>query len=161
MEINDFWVKSRYQKRENVPVFVKFLIYSGLAISPHPTPDLWISGVFRGFSEGFQSLTDNDHKMRKILYTTLPCSLELEIRKSLKCIMEFTSTTPSPCISKVLSWLPYSSAFLAINPIFDTWPIVVQSNWPLATQSAMQAWRGKIVSFIVFNRYIWIQGRDN
>mgnify|MGYP001004322681 CR=1 FL=1 len=36
-----------------------------------------------------------------------------------------TSTRPAPEISKVLSWLPYSSAFWAIRPTFGTEPIGV------------------------------------
>ncbi len=38
-----------------------------------------------------------------------------------------TSTRPSASISKVLSWLPYSSAFWAINPTLGTEPMVVGS----------------------------------
>merc|ERR1719245_515414 len=46
---------------------------------------------------------------------------------------------PALAISKVLSWLPYSSAFLAIKPTLLVWPIVVQSNWPFSLQSSRQA----------------------
>ena len=38
-----------------------------------------------------------------------------------------TSTRPSASISKVLSWLPYSSAFWAMRPTLGTEPIVVGS----------------------------------
>ena len=54
------------------------------------------------------------------------------------CAPEVTSTTrttPSALISNVLSCEPYSSAFCAINPTFETLPIVVTSNWPCALQS--------------------------
>ena len=43
-------------------------------------------------------------------------------------------------ISKVLSWLPYSSAFWAISPTFGTVPMVEGSYAPLAMQSSMTAW---------------------
>lgn len=49
-------------------------------------------------------------------------------------------TTPSALIWNVLSWEPYSSAFLAIRPTFGTLPMVVGSNAPLALQSSMTAW---------------------
>ena len=51
-----------------------------------------------------------------------------------------TSTRPAPEISKVLSWLPYSSAFWAIRPTFGTEPIVVGSKAPLTRQSSMTVW---------------------
>ena len=43
-------------------------------------------------------------------------------------------------ISKVLSWLPYSSAAWAISPTLGTVPIVVGSYAPLARQSSMTTW---------------------
>ena len=51
-----------------------------------------------------------------------------------------TRIVPSPGASKVLSWLPYSSAFCAIRPTFGTVPMVVGSNAPLAMQSSIVAW---------------------
>src|SRR5699024_2922429 len=51
-----------------------------------------------------------------------------------------TSTRPCPEISKVLSWLPYSSALAAIRPTFGTEPIVVGSKAPLVRQSSITAW---------------------
>ncbi len=51
-----------------------------------------------------------------------------------------TSTRPASVISKVLSWLPYSSAFWAMRPTFGTEPIVVGSKAPLARQSSMTVW---------------------
>ena len=45
--------------------------------------------------------------------------------------------TPSSGISKVLSWLPYSSAFCAIRPTLGTVPMVVGSNWPWVLQKLM------------------------
>ena len=38
-----------------------------------------------------------------------------------------TWTTPAVVISKVLSWLPYSSAAWAMRPTFGTEPIVTGS----------------------------------
>ena len=38
-----------------------------------------------------------------------------------------TCTRPASAISKVLSWLPYSSAFCAMRPTLGTEPIVVGS----------------------------------
>ncbi len=38
-----------------------------------------------------------------------------------------TRTVPVTGISKVLSWLPYSSAFCAIRPTFGTEPMVAGS----------------------------------
>lgn len=49
-------------------------------------------------------------------------------------------TVPAVRISKVLSWLPYSSAFCAMRPTFGTEPIVDGSKAPLARQSSMTAW---------------------
>ena len=57
-----------------------------------------------------------------------------------------TSTLPLALMGKVLSWLPYSSAFWAIRPTLDTWPIVCQSNWPFATQSLIHAYKYKLIS---------------
>ena len=51
-----------------------------------------------------------------------------------------TSTLPAAPISKVLSWLPYSSAFCAMRPTLGTEPMVVGSKAPLARQSSMTAW---------------------
>ncbi len=51
-----------------------------------------------------------------------------------------TSTVPAVGISKVLSWLPYSSAACAMSPTFGTEPIVVGSYAPWARQSSMTAW---------------------
>src|SRR6478735_3270359 len=50
-----------------------------------------------------------------------------------------TSTLPPEATSTVLSWLPYSSAFWAINPTLGTEPIVVGSEAPWARQSSMTA----------------------
>ncbi len=49
-------------------------------------------------------------------------------------------TVPVVGTSKVLSWLPYSSAFWAIRPTLGTEPIVAGSKAPLARQSSMTAW---------------------
>ncbi len=38
-------------------------------------------------------------------------------------------------ISKVLSWEPYSSAFWAMSPTLDTWPVVCQLNCPCSLQT--------------------------
>lgn len=51
-----------------------------------------------------------------------------------------TSTRPASEISKVLSWLPYSSAFWAMRPTLGTEPIVVGSKAPLTRQSSMTVW---------------------
>jgi hypothetical protein len=51
-----------------------------------------------------------------------------------------TSTTPSAGISKVLSWLPYSSAACAMRPTFGTVPIVAGSSGPFAMTSSITAW---------------------
>ncbi len=51
-----------------------------------------------------------------------------------------TRTVPVAGISKVLSWLPYSSAFCAIRPTLGTEPIVDGSKAPLARQSSMTTW---------------------
>ena len=51
-----------------------------------------------------------------------------------------TRTVPSRGISNVLSCEPYSSAFCAIRPTFDTVPIVRTSNAPCVLQSSMTAW---------------------
>lgn len=49
-------------------------------------------------------------------------------------------TVPVTGISKVLSWLPYSSAFCAMRPTFDTEPMVDGSYAPCARQSSMTTW---------------------
>lgn len=49
-------------------------------------------------------------------------------------------TVPVVGISKVLSWLPYSSAFWAIRPTFGTEPMVDGSKAPWARQSSMTTW---------------------
>ena len=51
-----------------------------------------------------------------------------------------TRTVPAAGISKVLSWLPYSSAAWAIRPTLDTDPMVAGSKAPLARQSSMVTW---------------------
>ena len=51
-----------------------------------------------------------------------------------------TRTVPSAGISKVLSWLPYSSAACAIRPTLGTEPMVAGSKAPLARQSSMTTW---------------------
>ncbi len=51
-----------------------------------------------------------------------------------------TRMCPSPGASKVLSWLPYSSAFLAMRPTLATLPIVLGSNAPCWRQSSITAW---------------------
>ena len=51
-----------------------------------------------------------------------------------------TWTVPARSMTKVLSWLPYSSAFWAISPTFGTEPIVVGSNAPWARQSSRTTW---------------------
>jgi len=51
-----------------------------------------------------------------------------------------TLTTPSAGISKVLSWLPYSSAFCAIKPTFGTLPMVLGSKAPCSLQKAIVSW---------------------
>ena len=51
-----------------------------------------------------------------------------------------TRTVPSAGISKVLSWLPYSSAAWAMSPTLGTEPIVAGSNAPWARQSSMTTW---------------------
>ena len=51
-----------------------------------------------------------------------------------------TRTVPSAGTSKVLSWLPYSSAACAISPTLGTEPIVAGSNAPWARQSSITAW---------------------
>lgn len=51
-----------------------------------------------------------------------------------------TRTVPAAAISKVLSWLPYSSAFCAIRPTLGTEPMVAGSKAPLARQSSMTTW---------------------
>ncbi len=51
-----------------------------------------------------------------------------------------TRTVPVAGISKVLSWLPYSSAFCAIRPTLGTEPMVAGSKAPLARQSSMTTW---------------------
>jgi len=48
-----------------------------------------------------------------------------------------TRTTPSVGTSKVLSCEPYSSAFCAIKPTFETLPMVVGSNAPCFLQKSM------------------------
>ena len=45
-------------------------------------------------------------------------------------------TLPSAVISNVLSWEPYSSAFFAMRPTFETAPIVAGSNCPFAFASS-------------------------
>ena len=45
-----------------------------------------------------------------------------------------------PAAKKVLSWDPYSSAFLAMSPTLETLPMVAGSNWPWAWQSSITAW---------------------
>merc|ERR1719247_75865 len=47
-----------------------------------------------------------------------------------------TSTLPAEGSSKVLSWLPYSSAFCAMRPTFGTVPMVFGSNAPFALQNS-------------------------
>ncbi|MCY1239814.1 hypothetical protein D9M72_526290 [compost metagenome] len=49
-------------------------------------------------------------------------------------------TVPADWISKVLSWLPYSSAAWAMRPTFGTVPMVVGSKAPWARQSSMTTW---------------------
>ena len=51
-----------------------------------------------------------------------------------------TRMVPVPGAMKVLSWLPYSSAFLAMRPTLDTLPMVAGSNWPCFWQSTTTAW---------------------
>lgn len=51
-----------------------------------------------------------------------------------------TRTVPVAEISKVLSWLPYSSAFCAIRPTLGTEPMEAGSKAPLARQSSMTTW---------------------
>jgi hypothetical protein len=51
-----------------------------------------------------------------------------------------TWTVPCTGISKVLSWEPYSSAFIAMRPTLGTEPMVVGSNAPWARQSSMTTW---------------------
>lgn len=51
-----------------------------------------------------------------------------------------TRTVPVVGISKVLSWLPYSSAFCAIRPTLDTEPMVDGSKAPWARQSSRTTW---------------------
>ena len=53
---------------------------------------------------------------------------------------ETTRTVPAAGISKVLSWLPYSSAAWAISPTLGTEPMVEGSNAPCARQSSMVTW---------------------
>ena len=45
-----------------------------------------------------------------------------------------TRTVPGALISKVLSWLPYSSAFCAIRPTLGVVPMVVGSKAPCSLQ---------------------------
>ena len=51
-----------------------------------------------------------------------------------------TRTVPSAGTSKVLSWLPYSSAAWAISPTLGTEPIVDGSKAPWARQSSSTVW---------------------
>ena len=51
-----------------------------------------------------------------------------------------TRIVPSAGAMKVLSWEPYSSAFWAMRPTFDTLPMVDGSNWPCFLQSSITAW---------------------
>ncbi len=51
-----------------------------------------------------------------------------------------TRTVPAAAISKVLSWLPYSSAFWAMRPTFGTEPMVAGSKAPWARQSSTTTW---------------------
>ena len=51
-----------------------------------------------------------------------------------------TRTVPSAGISKVLSWLPYSSAAWAMRPTFGTDPMVAGSKAPWARQSSSTTW---------------------
>ena len=48
-----------------------------------------------------------------------------------------TRTLPAASISKVLSWLPYSSAFCAIRPTLGVVPIVAGSNAPCSRQKSI------------------------
>ncbi|SHV36511.1 Uncharacterised protein [Mycobacteroides abscessus subsp. abscessus] len=50
------------------------------------------------------------------------------------------SATPASAISKVLSWLPYSSAFCAIRPTLGTVPMVLGSNWPWVFTKLIISW---------------------
>nr|CRL70301.1 hypothetical protein CPGR_00422 [Mycolicibacter nonchromogenicus] len=50
------------------------------------------------------------------------------------------SATPDSASSKVLSWLPYSSAFCAISPTLGTVPMVAGSNWPWVLQKLISSW---------------------
>lgn len=50
------------------------------------------------------------------------------------------SATPASGTSKVLSWLPYSSAFCAIRPTLGTVPMVAGSNWPWVLQKLISSW---------------------
>ena len=66
-----------------------------------------------------------------------PCSTNCSIR-----VVPDLSTTrivPLPGARNVLSWEPYSSAFWAINPTFETLPMVPGSNAPFFLQSSMTA----------------------
>jgi len=49
-------------------------------------------------------------------------------------------TVPVVGISKVLSWLPYSSAAWAMRPTLGTEPMVAGSKAPLARQSSRTTW---------------------
>ena len=51
-----------------------------------------------------------------------------------------TRTVPAAGISKVLSWLPYSSAACAISPTLGTEPMVAGSYAPWARQSSITTW---------------------
>jgi hypothetical protein len=51
-----------------------------------------------------------------------------------------TWTVPAEGISKVLSWEPYSSAFIAMRPTLGTEPMVRGSKAPWARQSSMTTW---------------------
>ena len=56
------------------------------------------------------------------------------------CLATETRTMPVAGISNVLSCEPYSSAFWAIRPTFETLPIVVTSNAPFSLQNSIVAW---------------------
>ena len=54
--------------------------------------------------------------------------------------MSVMLATPSSGISKVLSWLPYSSACCAIRPTLGTVPMVFGSNAPCHLQKLIISW---------------------
>jgi len=68
-----------------------------------------------------------------------PCSTSCEKTVS-SVALSTTRITPFDATSNVLSCEPYSSAFCAMSPTFETAPIVDTSNLPLTWQSSTIAW---------------------